>query len=114
VVILAVSSYLSFGPVPVRVGNGTAICPAGLNALAIFSEPDPLPRSAAGYQASEACDRQDRRNAPLGLGLMLPAVVVLLAWARLQRNGMRARAPRTRMAGHPRRSTGADRHEAPY
>lgn len=81
-VLLATSTYLSFGPLPVQLPSGRGVCPAGFNAVWALAPTHLPPRSDPGYVKAAACDRVARAAAPYGFGLEVPAALVLLAWSR--------------------------------
>lgn len=81
-VLLAASTYLSFGPLPVQLPSERSVCPPGFNAVWALV-PSHLPaQSDPGYVKAAACDRVARAAAPYGFGLEIPAAAVLVVWAR--------------------------------
>ena len=85
-VLLAMSTFFSFGPLPTRAGGEWVVCPVGLNALRWVSRAEPVPTAGPAQARGVACATlADRVSAPVGLGLDGVAAVVLVIWASAQR-----------------------------
>jgi hypothetical protein len=85
-VLLAMSTFFSFGPLPTRADGKWVVCPVGLNALHWVSRAEPVPAAGTAHPRAVACAQlADRVSAPVGLGLDGFAAVVLLIWASAQR-----------------------------
>lgn len=87
-VLLAMSTFFSFGPLPTRADGKWVVCPVGLNALRWVSRAQPVPAAGSAQARARAVACATLANevsAPVGLGLDGVAAVVLLIWASAQR-----------------------------
>ena len=85
-VLLASSTFFSFGPLPTRADATWVVCPAGLNAVQWLSRAEPVRVTGPASAREAACaELANRVSAPVGLGLDGVAAVVLVIWAAAQR-----------------------------